>query len=74
MKRSQRVLLGIERPSAYKGLSEKEDWALHGCHNNEEWHIYLKSLFERDLYSDLVDGCYVGVLPETRKRLNSQQQ
>ena len=52
-------------------VPEKEDWALHGCSNNEEWHCYLKSLFERDLYSDLVDGVYVGVLPDTKKKLQS---
>lgn len=73
MKRSQRVLLGIPRPSS-NIVPEKEDWALHGCSNNEEWHRYLKELFERDLYSDEVDGCYVGVLPETKKKLQSQSQ
>lgn len=71
MKRSQRELLGIPRPSS-NIVPEKEDWALHGCNNNEEWHRYLKELFERDLYSDLVDGCYIGVLPDTKKKLQSR--
>ena len=70
MKRSERELLGIEKKS-YTVVPEKEDWAAHGCSNNEEWHNYLKSLFERDLYSDVVDGICVGVLPDTKKRLHS---
>ena len=48
MKRSEREFLGIEKKS-YTCIPEKEDWALHGCHNNEEWRIYLKKLFEHDL-------------------------
>ena len=69
MKRSEREFL--EGPPKYRAFkTEAEEWAEHGCHNNEEWHIYLKSLFERDLYSDEVDGCYVGVIPEKK---NTQQ-
>ena len=71
--RRNRVLYLIEREEKRPGfVPEKEDWALHGCSNNEEWHRYLKELFERDLYSDLVDGCYIGVLPDTKKKLQSR--
>lgn len=72
MKRSEREFLKIDKLS-YTVIPENEDWAKHGCSNNEEWHIYLKRLFERDLYSDLVDGCYVGVLPETKKALRDSK-
>lgn len=72
MKNSQRKLLG--EPAAYRPFkAEAEEWRDHGCHNNEEWHRYLKELFERDLNSDIVDGCYVGVLPETRKTLKDSK-
>lgn len=61
MKRSEREYLGLG-PKHYNVKSEREEWEEHGCHNNEEWHRYLKQLFEKDLYSDEKDGCFVGVL------------
>lgn len=65
MKRSERIFLGIE-PKKYNVKTEREEWADAGCHNNEEWHLHLKRLFERDLYSDEKDGCYVGVLQKKK--------
>lgn len=67
MKRSERLLL--DEPVSYRPFkTELEDWAEHGCHNNEEWHVYLKSLFERDLYSDVIGDCYVGVIQKEKKK------
>ena len=66
MKRSKREFLN--EPPPYRPFkTEREEWADHGCHNNEEWHTYLKALFERDLYADIVGDCYIGVL-RTKKQ------
>lgn len=61
MKRSERAFL--DEPTPYRAFkTEAEEWADFNCHNNEEWRRHLKELFERDLYSDVVGDCYVGVL------------
>ena len=41
MKIDRRLL--DERPKNIP-LFEEEEWALHGCHNNEEWHEYLSAM------------------------------
>lgn len=70
MKRSEREFLGLG-PKRYNCKTEIEEWKDAGCHNNEEWHLHLKRLFERDLYADLVDGCYIGVI---RKKKESDEE
>ena len=55
-------LLDTGRKYSSKPLTEAEDWAKHGCANNEEWHEHLKKEIEKGYTPEEVDGCYVGVV------------
>ena len=67
MKRSEREFL--KDPAPYRPFkTEQEEWADFNIHSKEEWRRHLKELFERDLYADLVDGCYIGTVIKRNKK------
>lgn len=53
-KKIDRRLLEPEKKQ-YKPSTEAEEWAKHGCANNEEWHEHLKRLVEEEFTPDLAD-------------------
>lgn len=67
MKKIDKRLLMPDKKST-KPLTEQEEWARHGCSNNEEWHEYLKRESEREITPEEVDGCYVGTVKPIRER------
>jgi hypothetical protein len=58
-KKIDKRLLMPEKKST-RPLTEAEEWAKHGCSNNEEWHAYLKQTIEKGYVPDEADGCYIG--------------